>query len=404
MSNILVLGDDSSAFLAVVRSLGRGRHTVHAASSRQTAPASQSHFLAGWHRLPKYIGDGAAWQQAIGALHGQLGFDMIVPTSDSSLANVAAHRELFLGAICAVPNDQALCVLSNKQATRKLAASLGISIPPGRSISPGEGAADILRDMRLPAILKQKSSYRSGDEVMKSPVHLVRSGEQLAAALRQSQPDLVETYLPGWCRGVSIIARQGEVLHAFQHRRLRQKHETGPSSYRISERCDPELLEWTKMLAAQTKLTGVAMFEYRYCTDDGRHYLLEVNPRFWGSLPLAVAAGANYPLWLHDLLIGEQAPAGVVQFATGNRKRDHAGEHHNLALSWNSARSVVDYLRLILRLAEFAALMVRGRAFDSWAADDPEPFRAERRKFIRSMRRFVAKRTRRPALGPVKPT
>ena len=36
---------------------------------------------------------------------------------------------------------------------------------------------------------------------------------------------------------------------------------------------------------------------------DGEFYLMEINARFWGSLPLAVYSGVNFPLfWASNLL------------------------------------------------------------------------------------------------------
>ena len=42
---------------------------------------------------------------------------------------------------------------------------------------------------------------------------------------------------------------------------------------------------------------GVAMVEYRYDSQNDKAVLMEINGRFWGSLPLACYANANFA-WL----------------------------------------------------------------------------------------------------------
>ena len=42
------------------------------------------------------------------------------------------------------------------------------------------------------------------------------------------------------------------------------------------------------------KWQGVAMTEFRL-RSDGKLYFMELNPRFWGTLPLAVASGLDFP-------------------------------------------------------------------------------------------------------------
>jgi protein-tyrosine-phosphatase len=54
---------------------------------------------------------------------------------------------------------------------------------------------------------------------------------------------------------------------------------------------------------------GVAMVEFKLDEVTGECRLMEVNGRFWGSLPLAVAAGADFPYYLVELLTRNRRPA-----------------------------------------------------------------------------------------------
>jgi protein-tyrosine-phosphatase len=43
-------------------------------------------------------------------------------------------------------------------------------------------------------------------------------------------------------------------------------------------------------------------------TPDGRHYLMEINPRLWGSLALAIDAGVDFPWGLFLMATGQPLP------------------------------------------------------------------------------------------------
>ena len=50
---------------------------------------------------------------------------------------------------------------------------------------------------------------------------------------------------------------------------------------------------------------GVAMVEFRYDTGDNDYKLVEINPKFWGSLDLALSAGVDFPYYLCQMAQGQ---------------------------------------------------------------------------------------------------
>ncbi|MGE4321634.1 MAG: hypothetical protein AB7E60_01235 [Sphingobium sp.] len=122
-----------------------------------------------------------------------------------------------------------------------------------------------------------------------------------------------------YCGGVGV----GQMIHrhgaaatlAFQHRRLHEwPPEGGVSTFCTAE---PRDLHQPQMALSQTLLAalgweGPAMVEYRYEPETGRYWLMEVNGRFWGSLPLALHCGA-YFAWesYRRAVLGDSAPAPV---------------------------------------------------------------------------------------------
>ena len=65
----------------------------------------------------------------------------------------------------------------------------------------------------------------------------------------------------------------------------------------------------SERLLAAMGWEGPAMVEYRHDPTTGRYWLMEVNGRFWGSLPLAYYSGAHFA-WesYRRAVLGETAP------------------------------------------------------------------------------------------------
>jgi predicted ATP-grasp superfamily ATP-dependent carboligase len=80
---------------------------------------------------------------------------------------------------------------------------------------------------------------------------------------------------------------------------------------------EPELMAIAARLLAAVCWHGPVQVEFVRAPHDGMPLLLEVNPRFWGSLDLAIAAGVDLPSLTCRLALGErldeaaEGPEGV---------------------------------------------------------------------------------------------
>ncbi|MCD6360205.1 MAG: hypothetical protein J7M38_05010 [Armatimonadetes bacterium] len=50
------------------------------------------------------------------------------------------------------------------------------------------------------------------------------------------------------------------------------------------------------------------MLEFKKEYETGEYYLIEVNPKFWGSLDLAVESGVDFPGYIYDYYILGKKP------------------------------------------------------------------------------------------------
>ena len=377
----LVLGDDTRSFLATVRSLGRRDIAVHAAPANFRSPALRSRYIAAVHDLPPWMGGGAAWLHAMETLLRAERFDLVIPCNETTLLPLQRHRaQLEPLARLAIPDDHAITILFDKHATRELAREVGVPVAAGRLVRPDDTAATVLAEFGAPVMVKPRRSYALETLSARGKARVLRDSDAVAKALREVDPEetLLEQFFVGQGVGVSLLASKGRVLQAFEHHRVREL--AGASFYRISAPLTPELVRACEAIVAAVPYTGVAMFEFKR-NESGGWILLEVNARPWGSMPLPLALGVDFPYrWYWLLVAGEETP--TVEYRTGiygrnllpdlyASKAEAAGMRLGpLSTAWFMAGRGLELLR-----------GVTGReVHDVLVRDDPRPGLAELRE------------------------
>ena len=379
---VLVLGHDTRAFLAVIRSLGRGGVEVHVAWHDPYAPASRSRYIRKAHLLPSWRQPVVSWKSSLQQLLREEKFDLVLPCIDPIVMALHQHRTEFEphGRIYLL-SDTAFEVTFDKFKTTDLARSL--SIPVAREIIV-RSLTDIDRiraEFELPVVLKPKASFvqEGGDRQMVRKVYSWEVMERHVEEMCSRGPVAVQENFIGRGVGVELLMQQGEMLLAFQHMRLHEPMHGGGSSYRISVPLNPDLVNAAVRMLGHLHYTGVAMVEFKVNPETGRWLLIEINGRFWGSLPLAVAAGADFPLALAQLLV-EGKTCFSREFRTGICCRNFRAD-----LSWQRANLHADRkdptlaslpLPQVLWETVRNVALLRERS-DTFTWDDPMPGVAE---------------------------
>jgi len=308
----LVMGDDTRSFLATVRSLGRKGIEVHAAPFNMRAPALSSKFISQVHFLPYYLDGGADWLAAMQALMLAEHFDIIIPCEERSLLPLYEHQQDLPGKCAlAIPSQRSLAAFFDKINTRQLATELGVPVAKGKTFLPTDSAESILAVLTLPIVAKQRKSYSWPDLYVRTSVKVIESSSELDSWLHKQDgrcDDIFfEQMFAGIGLGVSVLCKQGAVLQAFEHHRAHELN--GSSYYRKSAPLDDKRLVAVSSMVKAVEYTGIAMFEFKLNEANGEWILLEVNARPWGSMPLPVSVGVDFPHLLYQVLVNDITPA-----------------------------------------------------------------------------------------------
>src|SRR2546423_1374027 len=395
----LVFGDDMRIFLAVVRSLGRAGKEIHAAPFNWHSPALKSKYIAAVHRFPRYSEDPVAWRTMLLDVLRTHSFKLVVPCCDPAIIPLHVHRQDFADFPIAIPNPTAMSLLFDKERTRELCAELAIPMVAGARLDASDTAQQLIVRYGLPLVIKATRSYAIDRLDSAGKVWIVDNRselEKVLATVRDGSDHLVEAFFEGAGVGVSVLAQNGTILHAFQHRRLREGR-GGSSSYRVSEPINEELHRACEKICERTNLTGVCMFEFRHNLNNREWVLLETNARFWGSLPLPISLGVDFPHFLYDLLV-HRVHHAPVEYPAAIRSRNLVLDGLNLI---SSARRLHrdGFGTWLGDLADFLTQPIRwlsGRErSDSFVSDDLRPALWECADLLRNVGRKL-KRTRNP--------
>jgi predicted ATP-grasp superfamily ATP-dependent carboligase len=323
-TRVLVTDAGRGSAISVIRSLGRAGMEVIAADTNARSAGFRSRFVTRTlvYPVPSEAPDRVVELLLAEARAGRV--DLIIPVSDDVLLPLSAARDRFQG-LCAlaIPDSDALEQVADKAATVALARRLGVPIPRTAVVRTAEEAAAAAPELGWPLVVKpSRSRLISEDGIERFEVSYAESPEVLRERMETiggRGEVLLQEYRVGEGHGVELLLQDGEPLLAFQHRRLHEVPITGgASALRESVPVDPVLLDHATRLMRELKWTGLAMVEFRVGAEGP--VLMEINGRIWGSLPLAVKSGADFPLGLAQLTLGQDAtPAGLPRAGVRSR-------------------------------------------------------------------------------------
>jgi predicted ATP-grasp superfamily ATP-dependent carboligase len=200
------------------------------------------------------------------------------------------------------------------------------------------------------------------------------------ATLKKStgEAPLVQQMVYGEEYGVEALVHQGTIFAMVSHHRIRSLSPTGGASV-LKETLDDgdlkhTLEEYASTLIQKLKWSGPIMVEFKVDSDSLTPFLMEMNGRFWGSLPLSIAAGVDVPYLYYTYATGGEVPMETVRARDGIVTRHFLGDVRHLArtlFSRDKMRSLL-YPHRLKALRDFFSLP-KGTRSDVWSWRDPAP-------------------------------
>ena len=326
----VVLGIDTPIGLAIIRDLGRRGVPVIGIAHSASGLGLRSRYLT--RGLVRPGGGAAGLVQQLRQLSSEIGPACLFAIAETDISALNLERAQLDGYRLMFADTVRMARVLHKDQTYAAAVSVGIHVP--RTLHPAslEEAAAAAPGLRYPVILKWADPNGAMQPLRRAGLSLDKlrycaDAGELMAGLRGYEPvglyPMVQEFCAGYGLGQFVLMRDGQAHCLFQHRRVHEwPPEGGISTLCVSLPPDEHAALMTQSVALLRALDweGVAMVEYRYDPATGRAALMEINGRFWGSLPLACQAGAAFPWYAYQLL-GLDRPVAQAPYVAGLRAR-----------------------------------------------------------------------------------
>lgn len=235
---------------------------------------------------------------------------LLIPTTDLDLPLLAVHRSRFerLGCRVLVSDPDVIEVCQDKRQTYRFLQRHGFDCP--RTLSPSAAlAADRKGTLTWPCVLKPwDGSAAKGNTLVHDREELRFYVRRIGNAICQERVEGTEytcdVYVDSDRRVRCVVPRQrievrwGEVSKAWVVR-------------------DPRIMQVVAHLVQHLGAGPGVVTVQLFATEDKALRIIEINPRFGGGVPLAIQAGADFPKWLLQELLGRSPRIAFDGFQDG---------------------------------------------------------------------------------------
>lgn len=329
---ILLANDSFYSVLAAVRALREAGYAPWLAVSEPGTFAARSRMKAGTVPVPDPAVDSERFVRELAAAAVRLRAAAVLPTAEHHLPILAGRGADFQEIPLGVPPRETVARATDKLLLSELAQTAGLRTPPTTKILRAD--RDTLVSVGFPAIIKPSRSWiRDADgTVSRYYARYVSEGEMEDAL--EGLPDgvgLVQPYIHGTLYGISGVSWEGELICALHMVSIRRWPVlVGGSSYAKTIPRNTELEQRVGSLLSGLGWSGLFQAQFMLGAD-GEYYLLDLNPRIYGSLALATEAGLNLPAIWVDLLLGNRPEVGDYRIDARFRHE----ERDLRALAWS---------------------------------------------------------------------
>ena len=364
MNNVFVTDAQMRSSLAVIRSLGKNGLNVTA--------GEETRFTTGF--FSKYCNSRVVYpnpnknqSEFVDHLIGELQkkeYDVLFPVADACLKPIIDNEEqISKYTSIALPSKDIFSKGYDKGITLKIAIDNDIPCPKTYFFDNTEDLHNASEYLEFPLVVKPRISSGSRG------LYVCNSFEELVLRFEECQQKygqlLVQEYIPhGGDLGVyTLFNFDSEPRALTVQRRIRSYPASGgPSTLRetVNNETSKKAIDIAFRVLKAMGWVGVAMVEFRIDARDGIPKLMEINPRFWGSLQLSILSGVDFPHLLYKMIMqGDVDP--VMEYKSGVKCR------------WLLPGDILWFLSTPNKLHNFPEFLKIDTPFDIISKEDPGP-------------------------------
>jgi len=225
---------------------------------------------------------------------------LIVPTVDLDLKLLAQNKSKFFETACRVlvSNPEVIDICQDKRKTYRFLVKNGFGTPVTMSVRSALSNNKKQSKLTWPRFLKPWDGYAGrGNAVVHNRDELLLFAKRIPNAICQELVQGTEltcdVYVDFEMKVRCVVPRKRIEVRAGEvsKGKIVKNHHIMSEAARLVE-----------ILGAGPGIITIQLF----LTPDGKVTFIEINPRFGGGVPLSIKAGANFPKWILQELLGKK--------------------------------------------------------------------------------------------------
>lgn len=278
--------------------------TIITTDYKANAPTA---FISDYHEIAPRVVDEKEYTKFIKGLVLKYKVDLIIPLIDTELRLMSLIKGEIqeLGATILVSSPEIIDISNDKRITYEFFKANNI-----RTSEVYDIASSLANpNMRFPCILKPSNGSSS------IGVTKINNQEELRFFSTYRPDLLLQEFIEGEEYTVDVLVDfSGRILSVVP--RLRIETRAGEVSKGMTVK-NSIIIEETYKLAEKLKGAVGCITIQCFLTKNDEVVFIEVNPRFGGGIPLSIGAGADFPLWIIQMLLGVEIDTRIDDWNDG---------------------------------------------------------------------------------------
>jgi predicted ATP-grasp superfamily ATP-dependent carboligase len=221
--------------------------------------------------------------------------DVVLPVDIVTIPLLSENRELIsdLTSIVSLPAGDSFNTANNKGLLSQWLKKNQISSPPTLLVKKDDPEFDkSLSSFPFPALLKPCTGFGGeGIEIFQDKI----SFRNYCNKNIFSREFILQSFIKGYDLDCSVLCEKGKIL-AFT---MQKGFANGRGKFRraagIDFINDTKTHNLVRKVVEKLNWSGIAHIDLRFDAQDKEVKLIEINPRYWGSLMGSLTAGVNFP-------------------------------------------------------------------------------------------------------------
>jgi len=239
------------------------------------------------------------------------GVKLLIPTVDLDLKLLAKNKPRFARAGCRilVSSPEVIDICQDKRKTCRFLAENGFETPATVSISSALSGRAEAKKLGWPRFLKPWDGYASRGNAV------VRNRKELSFFAGRIPNAICQEFVEGTEYTCDVyVDFEVKVRCVVPRKRI---------EVRAGEVSKGQVVKHPRIMSESARLVetlcagpGVITLQL-FLTADDKVKFVEINPRFGGGVPLSIKAGANFPKWILQELLGKRSNIRFDGFKDG---------------------------------------------------------------------------------------